>query len=303
MKRRFFVWLAPFFLTVVTCQAWGWSAQGHGDIAVAALEQLPKSLQQEYRSVLMAGPWAKGKVSWHSAASRAAAWPDRVKSQPLSKLFSQYGSGKVLTALQAYYNRPTSDWHYTNALFINPLGKVVEANSRSSAKACPPSREGKLMEIWPKLFSAYHQAKDPRDKAIVLAFVLHLVGDAYQPLHLLGSLDDQCRHDRGGNGFCVAPVVGFKAGLRCRDSLHFLWDKGFGAFEDDLTVKARLRGDPRSLTPAQDAVKRIAKNVYPEKPSHSDTPAYQNRSRRQASQMAQLASGHLASALESLARK
>lgn len=305
MKSRVFVWLVPFLLAFSTSTAWGWSAEGHGDLAFAAMERLPKSLQDEYRSVLMAGPWVKGKdkISWRSVASRAAAWPDRARNQPLSKLFSQYGSGKVPAALKAYRDRPTNDWHYTNALFINTLGKVVEANSNSVGKSCPPTAEGRLLEVWPHLFSAYQQARDQRDKAIVLAFVLHMVGDAYQPLHLLGSLDRKCRHDRGGNGFCVAPMVGFQAGMRCRDSLHFLWDKGFGAFADDFAVAEKFRGNPRDLTPAVKAVKRIATRVYPEKPGQAESASYQDRSRRQAGQMAQLASAHLLAALENLGRK
>lgn len=304
MTLRLLGWLPLVVLLFLSPQAWGWSAKGHGEIAVAALERLPQSLRDEYRSVLMSGPWVKekDKISWRSVASRAAAWPDRARNQPLSKLFSQYGSGQVPAALKVYRDRSTNDWHYTNALFINPLGKVVEANSKPVGKSCPPAAEGRLLEIWPHLFGAYRQAQDPRDKAIVLAFVLHFVGDAYQPLHLLGSLDGSCRQDKGGNAFCVAPVVGFKAGLRCRDSLHFLWDQGFGAFAEDLVV-GRFRGDARSLDAAVKQVRRIATEVYPKKPADAQSAAYKTRSGRHARQMAQLASAHLTAALQSLERK
>lgn len=302
MTLRLLGWLPLVVLLFLSPQAWGWSAKGHGEIAVAALERLPQPLQDEYRAVLLVGPWAKGDISWRTAATRAAAWPDRVKDMPLRKLFGQYGSGKVPAALQSYRKHSTSDWHYTNALFIDTKGRLVDATANAAGKTCPPARAGNLLTIWPTLFTAYQQAKDSRDKAIVLAFVLHFVGDAYQPLHLLGSMDDSCRQDKGGNAFCVAPVVGFKAGLRCRDSLHFLWDQGFGAFAEDLAV-GRFRGDAHTLNVAVKEVRRVATEVYPKKPADAQSAAYKTRSGRHARQMAQLASAHLTAALQSLERK
>lgn len=136
-----------------------------------------------------------------------------------------------------------------------------------------------------------------------MAFLLHMVGDAYQPLHLLGSLDSSCRHDRGGNAFCVAPIVGFKAGLRCRDSLHFLWDQGFGAFADDIRIGKDFRGDVRDLSVAVKLVRRVAAEVYPRKSEQPTSKSYETRSRRQVADMAQRASAHLAATLEFLADK
>lgn len=294
-------WLLFFLCWLASPPTWGWSAKGHGDIAIAALEQLPKSTQLEYQQILAAGPWAKGGVSWRSNAARAAAWPDRVKGMPLRKVFGQYGSGKVPAVWQSYRKRPTGDWHYSNTLFLDSAGRVVEAATGGATKTCPPARDGRLLTVWPSLFTAYEQARDSRDKAIVLAFLLHLVADAYQPLHLMGSLDASCAHDRGGNAFCVAPVVGFKAGLRCRDSLHFVWDQGFGAFAEDVVPAKGFRGDVRDLSVAVTRVQRIARQVYPQKSEQPTSATYQKRSRRQVGQMAQRASAHLAAALKSIA--
>lgn len=296
-------WTWCLLCLLVCPSVWGWSTNGHGDIAVVALEQLPKPTQEEYWQILAAGPWvkAKDKISWRAVASRAAAWPDRVRSQPVSKLFSQYGSGKVPAALNAYRDLSTNDWHYTNALFLAANGKLVKASPVGSGASCPPTSDGRLLETWPHLMAAYEQSGDARDKAIVLAFLLHMVADAYQPLHLMGSLNTNCRHDRGGNAFCVGPIVGFKAGLRCRDSLHFLWDQGFGVFATELSAPKRFRGNPRDLSAAVTAVKRIGSQVYPGKSEEPSSASYQQRSRRHTEEMAQKASGHLAATLKLLA--
>lgn len=296
MKKALFIFVLVFW----PVWSWAWSAAGHGDIAIAALEQVPEKKRKEFQSILMEGPWAKGNISWKTAASRAAAWPDRIRDMPLRKLFGQYGSGSVPPALQAYRKDSTKEWHYVNTLFIDTSGRILEATQNASAKSCPPAQEGMMLEIWPHLFKAYEQAKDPRDKAIVLSFILHMVGDAYQPLHVLGSVDGGCRHDRGGNGFCTAPIVGFQAGLRCRESLHYLWDQGFGVFADDISSKARFSGDPKSLTPALKEVRKVAESVYPKKSESPTSESYKNRSRKHVETVAKKASEHLAAALKTL---
>lgn len=302
MKVQNCRWLALIICWFVSQLAWSWSANGHGDIAISALEKLPEAEQREYQQILTAGPWSKGAASWRSHAARAAAWPDRIRDMPLRKVFGQYGSGKVPSALQAYRKRSTSDWHYSNALFLDAAGQVVEASNGGSGTSCPPATDGRLLAVWPNLFTAYGQTSDPRDKAIILAFLLHMAADAYQPLHLMGSLDTNCRHDRGGNAFCVGPVVGFKAGLRCRDSLHFLWDQGFGAFaEEELLPAKQFRGNVRDLSVAVTAVKRIGSQVYPKKSESPDSASYQRRSHLHAVEMAQRAGAHLAAVLQSLA--
>lgn len=289
-------WIAP------PDDVWAWSYQGHGDIAVAALEQLPGSARSDYAEILLAGPWAKGNISWRAAAARAAAWPDRIRDLPLRKLFGQYGSGKVPAALQKYRKESTASWHFSNALFIDSSGRVLEAGPQSAGKSCPPAREGKLLEVWPNLFEAYQQVKDPRDKALVIAFILHLGADAYQPLHLMGSLDANCRHDRGGNGFCTMPLVGFQAGKRCKESLHYQWDQGFGVFAGDVEAVGRFRGDVRSLDPALHEVRQVAPSVYPTKVGGAESPVYANQSKRLVTRMTRLASEHLAATLVFLQR-
>ena len=62
----------------------------------------------------------------------------------------------------------------------------------------------------------------------VLAFLLHLSADVYQPLHTFSGFDEQCRSDRGGNAVCVERVSTAKA---CKVNLHTLWDRGFGVFD------------------------------------------------------------------------
>ena len=281
------------------CRAW--SAAGHGDVTVAAFEQLPATVLAEYRPLLTAGPWAKGDISWAAAAARAAAWPDRIRDMPLRKLFGRYGSGKVPAALAAFRQQNTGDWHYTNALYWSPQGTLLTASTDAGA-TCPPPADGRLLTVWPDLLRAYREVSDVKDKALVLAFILHLLADAYQPLHLLASLDQSCKHDRGGNAYCLVPPTGFRKGQRCDDSLHYLWDQGFGVFAGDLADIPRFRGDPADLGLAVQKVRTLAPQIYPSQPGQALQPAYTKQGRIQVRELSTHAAAHLAAILRQLAR-
>jgi len=298
---KIFGWLLWCGIALVPVSAWSWSAKGHGDIALAAVEALPESLQAEYRELLQTGPWAKGNPGWRTAVARAAAWPDRIRDEPLRKLFGRYGSGKVPTALTAYRQAGTNDWHYTNALYLSRQGKLLPASTDKNP-SCPPAAQGRLLQVWPDLVVGYGEVKDPRDRALLLVFILHLLGDAYQPLHLMASLNDDCKHDRGGNAYCLTPTRGFHPTQRCDQSLHFLWDQGFGAFDGDLPSAGKFRGDPLDLTRALARAKAIAPDVYPRKPEQTQEGNYRKRGRLQVEQSGGLAVSHLTALLLQLAK-
>lgn len=290
------------WIALAPLSAWGWSAKGHGDIAVAALEALPDSIRADYRQLLQTGPWTKKRnASWRSHAARAAAWPDRIRDQSLSELFASYGSGKVPAALAAYRQSNTNDWHYTNALYLSAGGQLLPASTEKTP-ACPPPARGRLLEVWPDLVTAYHQAADPRDKTLVLAFVLHLLADAYQPLHLMASLNESCKHDRGGNAYCLTPARGFHPAQHCEQSLHFLWDQGFGAFDGDLPSAGGFRGEPKDLAPVINQAKTAAPDVYPRQPEQALADKYRKRGHDQVERLSGLAVAHMAALLTELAR-
>jgi len=59
--------------------------------------------------------------------------------------------------------------------------------------------------------TSYHvmivrHSRKPADKAMALSWLLHLVGDAHQPLHAAGFFSREFpESDRGGNAFFVQP--------------------------------------------------------------------------------------------------
>jgi S1/P1 Nuclease len=110
------------------------------------------------------------------------------------------------------YDHP--DWHYVNHFWTSePSG--------SPAGPRPLPERGTLGELSIRLPESIARAANPSlsapDRAVALAWVLHLTGDAHQPLHSSGrvtSLDP--KGDRGGNDFALDDLES--------PNLHALWD-------------------------------------------------------------------------------
>lgn len=101
----------------------------------------------------------------------------------------------------------TSTWHYTSI----PTGKTYFDQKRN--------KDGDIIEA---LFRMDEVLRDPKkskeDKAFALKFMVHLMGDLHQPLHV------GLAEDRGGNN---VHIKWFKA----ETNLHTVWDESIIDFQ------------------------------------------------------------------------
>jgi hypothetical protein len=106
------------------------------------------------------------------------------------------------------YDHP--DWHYVNHFWTpGPAGP----------RALP--ERGTLGELSIRLRESIAKTSNPAlaapDRAVALAWVLHLTGDAHQPLHSSGRVTSrEPKGDRGGNDFVLGDLES--------PNLHALWD-------------------------------------------------------------------------------
>jgi hypothetical protein len=112
-----------------------------------------------------------------------------------------------------------SNWHYSDTYWRSVDGKVVVITDRQ------PDGLGtaKLKEFDQLMRDP--AAKDA-DKAIAIAWFLHIGGDLHQPLHTSGRhTDREPEGDRGGNMFLLTPE-----GTKREDqvNLHWFWDSIVG---------------------------------------------------------------------------
>jgi len=111
---------------------------------------------------------------------RVSTWADEIKSDP-------------------QWDR-ASPWHYVNV----PPGGSLDTTERSE--------RGDLLEAMERFSAVLRDRQaDPEERAIALRFLVHLVGDAHQPLH------SGYAEDRGGNDVLVT-------WFGDPTNLHTVWD-------------------------------------------------------------------------------
>lgn len=207
--------------------ALSWTTDGHilvADVAMDGLspaetrelERIARNLEKTFetdRRLYLLKTYGEA-----SDLAKIAAFPDRIRDVPLRDLFARWEL-QVPEPLMHLADSDTSDWHYKNRAYYPEVGQAPQ---------CDVASDTNLATVFPLLLESYELANDDMTKAVLLAFIVHMVADAHQPMHGITGIDAQCNHDLGGNNFC-ATVRGFDD--RCDTNLHALWDGAVGLFD------------------------------------------------------------------------
>lgn len=176
-----------FLLTVLLLTpGLAWNEEGHRTVALVAERRMSKETRE----------WAESLLRHHphgiKSLSDASCWPDQVRDQP------------------EFHRGP---WHYLNQpLWLDGEARLVDNPGQG---------------LW-ALNAATRTVKDrqasARERAIALAWVIHLVGDLHQPMHAVtGFTETFPEGDRGGNRVVV------RLG-KTPTNLHGFWDSAGGLY-------------------------------------------------------------------------
>lgn len=177
---------SAFILTCFSNSAFAWGGDGHRIVAAIAFKLLPPEKAAKLDSLLRRSIVDRGFID-------AASYADEViRGEDHSNKFSPW-----------HY----VDWEDTSSDYLDSF--------------CKPDC---IIRELPQQIQTAKTAADTDEKAIALSWILHLVGDLHQPLHVSD------RHDRGGNEF----IVLYRHHKTCRKSstenkrakveLHSVWD-------------------------------------------------------------------------------
>jgi hypothetical protein len=152
---------------------WAWGADGHRAVAKIAEDRLSRKAKRQIQQLL-----------GNTSLADVATWADDVRNTPEYK--------------------HTAPWHFVNL----PLGLDFPAYSQQ-LKQLPEANAYKALQENLRLLG---DTKQPREKRIeALKFVVHIVGDVHQPMHVSRA------EDKGGNDI--------KLHYDGHDSnLHRVWD-------------------------------------------------------------------------------
>ncbi|MGH9487167.1 MAG: S1/P1 nuclease [Terriglobales bacterium] len=203
--RAHCVLLSLALLAGLRAPAWAWGCKGHEVIALIAAAHLSPAAAARVRRILAVAPGGprprhpcRGAAAL-PAMARVAGWADAVRT-PATE-----GFHFVDLPLDARRDR----FNYA---------RLCQSDCLSAA----------LARFVAALQSS---ATPPRQRAVALRYVIHLVGDAFQPLHVSNDAD------RGGN--CVRTRLPHQ---RYTSNLHADWDSRFlGAAVGTESVPAYAR--------------------------------------------------------------
>jgi hypothetical protein len=216
-----------------------WDLFGHHVVAAIAWENMDEDTRRAASELLLQAPKDSDlpallpldprplEARSRELFIKAAGWADLVRDE-------------VWSQRKERYDHPT--WHFVNRFWTpTPAGP----------KRLP--EKGTLGELMVRLEEAKAKVPDSAlarsDRAIALAWILHLVGDIHQPLHSSGRVTPRDPEgDRGGNNFLLDDLES--------PNLHALWDM--------IARRSRRQLDGESYFDRVDRVAREIETRYPE---------------------------------------
>jgi S1/P1 Nuclease len=288
--------------------AFGWDDEGHMAMAYVAYQSVTPATCARVKVLLKINrsynAWEKSLPAGTSTADAdqmifmlAATWPDMIKTDPAHKDDGPNGGDTPPNDPTASQNIGYQDklrhkyWHFVDQPFSQdgrPLPAVPSPNAETQITA----------------FRAVLASNKPDAlKSYDLVWLMHLVGDAHQPLHRATRVSAaKLQGDSGGNdvSLCAAP---------CKDELHAFWDDLLGTSKAPAaveTVAASLPTADSGLAGKMDTATWVSESfqfaktaVYvdppigPELGPFTITPAYQSASQELADQRIALAVARL----------
>jgi hypothetical protein len=205
-------------------------------IAAIAWNEMNPRAREEATRLLRRHPdyprWLKragGKEADRRVFIEASTWPDDIRKDQRFYSASQADPTPTRPGFPDMERR--ANWHYVNI----PL--------RAGSRSTPLS--GRLDRQLPKLVKTLGESGSEQERAYALPWLIHLVGDAHQPLHASVRVDAAGKWDKRGNTRKVRNPFNRRKPV---STLHVFWD--------DLPGPSWLRGDrldaaARALATAQ----------------------------------------------------
>ena len=209
--------------TLAPSSALAWNAAGHRLVAAIAWEHLRPEVRGEVSLLLRQHPdhdrWLK-KAGEEDRERRifieASTWPDDIRKD---QRFYSAGNDDPTPTLPGFTDMERRrSWHYVNI----PLNATPEAIPLS----------GQIDRQLVALTKTLGAPDAGAERTYALPWIIHLVGDAHQPLHTSIRLDAGGKWDKLGNGLEVRNPFNSRKPV---STLHAFWD--------DLPGPPWLRGD------------------------------------------------------------
>lgn len=248
-------WLSLGLALFLPLQAQAWNSTGHRLVASIAWEHMDSAARAEASRLLQTHP---DYERWHRKAGTGAAeritfieastWPDEIRKD---KRFYSAGSDEPTPTLPGFPDMERrSSWHYVN----RPLNASLPDHPITG-------QIDKQLVALARILGSRETSGTERHYA--LPWLIHLTGDAHQPLHASVRLDANGHWDKLGDGMTIINPFNPR---KTESTLHAFWD--------DLPGPAGLRGE------RLDAATQALLAIYPRPPRLGSSDAWIDESWR-----------------------
>lgn len=207
--------LLTFIICVfISSNAFGWDDTGHKLTTYIAWQQMTPQTREKVFEILMSAPEDSDLNVFYLQGSRsedakrlelfmiASTWADIVRDRDFKARFKKYHHGT---------------WHYLDNYWKEESGKIFAVDFEVA-------KENAVERLFAFDTLLRSDAKPNDEKAIALAWLLHIGGDIHQPLHCTSRVTEtEKKGDQGGNLFLVSPKD-----AKEKVALHWYWDSIVG---------------------------------------------------------------------------
>ena len=250
--------LSVLLLMLFAAKARAWNATGHMTVAELAWRSLSSGERTKISILLRQHPHYAELLAAEAPAEanldewvflRASIWPDLVRPA--------YPGKPPKPTHITDYNRPS--WHFSSIPFVTP------ADLATIKLSDHPPTETNIVERLPVVEATLKSPQtSPSERAVALAWYLHLMGDLHQPLHCATWISPEYpKGDRGGNEVAIQPR---SAAVK----LHAFWDDALGTGETYTFIA--FQADQIQTNP------QLAKSQLKELKSHQTYPLWAEES-------------------------
>jgi len=204
--------LLSLVITVFCPSAFAWNDVGHKLTAYIAWQRMSPAARENVIKILLKAPEDSDLSVFYPQDSRSTA----ARQRELFMIAAYWADIVRDRDFPMRYKYHHGNWHYSDTFWTQENGKVKILDN-------PNEEGGKAVE---QLFAAEKtlrntSAKDA-EKAIAIAWFLHLSGDIHQPLHTSARVTDlEPKGDQGGNTFLLTPK---NTPRENQMNLHWFWD-------------------------------------------------------------------------------
>ena len=200
------------FLAISAPFSFGWDEVGHKITAYIAWQRMTPEARERVIKTLREAPEDSMLAAYYfsyGSQTRAirerdffmlvATWADIIKDRELSNRYRRYNH---------------SNWHYSDTFWSEKDGKIEIQPA--------PADGGQAIEKIREFDAVIRGTASDAQKAVAIAWLLHLIGDIHQPLHTSARVTDlEPKGDQGGNLFLLTPKDTQRQYQR---NLHSFWD-------------------------------------------------------------------------------